>query len=720
VQGMQKDLRIWSAVVLLSLVYLVAQGQAQGIPYAVTNTNDGGEGSLRWAIERANDDPGANTVYFQIPTTDPGHADGAWTIRLTSPLPPLTDAATVISGTSQAFYYGDTNPGGPEVQLLWTGTSTAHGLILESSDNVVHGLAINGFVGAGVGISGTQATGNVVTANWFGLSPTSTQVISNGVAGVAIHHASHNTIGGTTPEDRNIFGWSEGAGVAIQGSDATYNQIIGNHIGVSGTVAIGSWAGVFVGGGAHHNTVGGSSSNTGNVIAGNTAGVVITGTGTSLNTVQGNTIGLDPSGTITVGNVTNGVRVSGGASDNIVWGNTIAGNGIQGVVIQDSGSVGNKVLGNTIGTNTAGAPGLGNGAYGVVVTSGAQETWIGADMPGLGNVVAGNGEGGVLITGTDTTSTTVWGNFIGVHGSAAQVIPNQGHGVRISGGAQHTWIGGSGPWTRNVIGGNLGYGVSITGTNTASNTVTASYIGITGTVTISNSEGGVYIGEGAHHNTVGGDGGDERNVISGNGGNGIHIANAHFNTVSGNIIGLDATGTLASGNHALDIYVNDCAQDNTIGPGNVIAYGGAGGVRLQDACTQRNAITRNAIYGHAGPGIELVDGANRDVFSPLLHNAGCLTLTVESWPGWTVEVFADAEDEGKVYLTSVVVPSDTVYATVALTSMPTMPNFCATGTDPSGNTSGFSDPLVTGCRHLMLPLVMKAYSGLIVVDHQVQ
>jgi hypothetical protein len=29
-----------------------------------------------------------------------------------------------------------------------------------------------------------------------------------------------------------------------------------------------------------------------------------------------------------------------------------------------------------------------------------------------------------------------------------------------------------------------------------------------------------------------------------------------------------------------------------------------------------------------------------------------------------------------------------------------------------GNTSAFSDPLMTGCWHLALPVVMKAYSGL--------
>ena len=825
--------KIWFAVVVLALLSLTTRGQALDPRYTVTNTGDSGNGSLRWAIQSANDDPGADTIDFQVPVTDPGYADGVWTIRLTSQLPLVTDAATVISGTSQAVYQGDTNPGGPEIQLLWTGTVTASGLILESSENVVHGLAVNGFVGAGVGISGTQATSNVVTGNWFGLSPVGTKVVSNDYAGVAVYHASHNTIGGTAPGERNIFGSGDGVGVSIQGSDAAHNRVVGNHIGISGTVAIGGWAGVDLRHGAHHNTIGGAAGGEGNVIAGNVVGVVITGTGANLNTVRGNIIGLDPSGVTPVGNANYGVRISGGASNNIVLGNTIAGNDGHGVVIWDSGSTGNKLLGNYIGTDAAGTPGLGNRAYGVVVDAGVQESWIGADMPGLGNVIAGNGEGGVLITGTGTISTTVWGNFVGVDSTAKQVIPNQGHGICVTGGAQRTWIGGSNPWTRNVIGANLGYGVRISGMDTASNTVTANFVGITGTMAIGNRDGGIYIGEGAHHNTVGGDGNGERNVISGNVGDGVHISNAHHNTVSGNIVGLDptgdvevgdqtgvvitegaqwnriggetagqrnlisgnqfgvmvegsgtdrntisgnyigldatgtqgrghgcgvyvghgaqynviggalpgernvvadalvgvqlaytgtmynvvqgnyigvdATGTAPLKNYMYDVNITDCAQNNTVGPDNVIAYGDLGGVRLQDGCTQGNTVTRNAIYGHTRPGIELIEGANRSVFSPLLHRASCRTLTVESWPGWIVEVFADADDEGRIYLTSALVPSDTAYATITLATTPPLPNFTATGTDPSGNTSAFSVPLLTGCRQLLLPLVMKAH-----------
>lgn len=68
----------------------------------VTNTNDDGDGSLRAAIECANSTPGANTIRFNIPGT------GRQIIYVSSttgqPLPPLTDAETVIDASTQTGF----------------------------------------------------------------------------------------------------------------------------------------------------------------------------------------------------------------------------------------------------------------------------------------------------------------------------------------------------------------------------------------------------------------------------------------------------------------------------------------------------------------------------------------------------------------------------------------------------------------------------------------
>src|SRR5262245_31626648 len=100
--------------------------------FAVTNTNDSGTGSLRWAIEQANSTPGPDTILFAI-REDGGNAfedvdshlrggDAApdvFVIRPRTALPQLLDKTgpTRIDGRSQALAVGDTNPFGPEVVL---------------------------------------------------------------------------------------------------------------------------------------------------------------------------------------------------------------------------------------------------------------------------------------------------------------------------------------------------------------------------------------------------------------------------------------------------------------------------------------------------------------------------------------------------------------------------------------------------------------------------
>jgi len=63
------------AVVLMCLIVpsLVTPQPASAATYTVTTTADSGAGSLRWAIEQANANPGADGIDFNIPNTDPGY-----------------------------------------------------------------------------------------------------------------------------------------------------------------------------------------------------------------------------------------------------------------------------------------------------------------------------------------------------------------------------------------------------------------------------------------------------------------------------------------------------------------------------------------------------------------------------------------------------------------------------------------------------------------------
>src|SRR5207248_10212004 len=123
----------------------------------VTNTNDSGPGSLRQAILNANASAGADTIVFNIPTSDPNFVDvdaalpggdaapDVWVIKPLSALPALSDASggTTIDGRTQTTFGGDTNPFGPEVVLDGSlAGAGVNGLTILASGNQVFGLNV--------------------------------------------------------------------------------------------------------------------------------------------------------------------------------------------------------------------------------------------------------------------------------------------------------------------------------------------------------------------------------------------------------------------------------------------------------------------------------------------------------------------------------------------------------------------------------------------------
>lgn len=131
------------------------------------------------------------------------------------------------------------------------------------------------------------------------------------------------------------------------------NVIEGNFIGtdVTGTSALGNSIGVDIFSGSNNNAVGGTAPAARNLISGNTShGVLVAGTG---NRVQGNSIGTDLAGVAALGNTGRGVHVIGG--NNTVGGtvdgagNTIAHNKGAGVFVEVA--MGNAILANAIFSN---------------------------------------------------------------------------------------------------------------------------------------------------------------------------------------------------------------------------------------------------------------------------------------------------------------------------------------------------------------------------------
>jgi titin len=202
---------------------------------------------------------------------------------------------------------------------------------------------------------------NTVIGNYIGTNASGTEAISNGGSGVGICcDASHNTIGGSTPEERNLISGNESPGIQIFGTNTRYNTVSGNYIGtdVNGTAALpNNNYGVQLGIGASSNVIGGSNatpdnacSGECNLISGNfSAGVTLEDPGTEYNTVSGNYIGTNVNGTAALPNNNNGVFIFEESSYNTIGGHTpgernlISGNDFTGVVIGNVGTEYNVV-----------------------------------------------------------------------------------------------------------------------------------------------------------------------------------------------------------------------------------------------------------------------------------------------------------------------------------------------------------------------------------------
>lgn len=109
-----------------------------------------------------------------------------------------------------------------------------------------------------------------------------------------------------------------------------------------------------------------------------------------------------------------------------------------------------------------------------------------------------------------------------------------------------------------------GSGIVVSGDT---NTITGNVIGLNNSGTTTQANGGDGIRISGSSNTVGGTTAASRNTISGNANYGIHLQGslATANTVLGNYIGLDSTGANDRGNTLGGIYLSNDAAGNLIG-----------------------------------------------------------------------------------------------------------------------------------------------------------
>ncbi len=442
----------FGVTVVVVLFLALAARPAEAANITVTNTGDSGAGSLRQAIESANDEvnfPGHDTISFNIP------GDGPHIIAPNSALPNIT-APVTIDGYSQPGSSVNTAKTGTNavLKIVLDGSGagpSANGLSINASNSTVKGLVINRFGASGISVLGdffcTTDHNNVIQGNFIGTNITGTAAgPGNSQSGVGIC-SKNNTIGGTTLAARNLISGNSGAGVGIAGGGDVLqgNRIQGNLLGTNadGTGAVANAIGVSVDSRAGGNTVGGTTTGARNVISGNSGDGILLG-GDTFNTapgdgIQGNFIGTNADGSAAVPNGGNGIRVTLPNKDNTIGGtglgagNVISANKNNGVAIE---STGNTVQGNLIGLKANGTGSLGNGqpslnsGSGVVVN--ASNNKIGGTAAGAGNSIANNVFMGVSLTDNTSEGNAILSNSIfsngrlgiDLAGSATAVTPN--------------------------------------------------------------------------------------------------------------------------------------------------------------------------------------------------------------------------------------------------------------------------------------------------------
>lgn len=414
-----------------------------------------------------------------------------------------------------------------------------------------------------------------ISGNYIGIDATGTTAVANGT-GVELK-GSNMLLGGDTVGERNIISGNTFDGVSFWGST---NKITGNYIGTNaaGTAAVGNGdegISVLVTGGA----IGGTLAGEFNLISGNgTAGINVTGTTTAL-VIAGNYIGTNAAGSGAIANTTFGVWLRG--TGNTLGGTTaasrnlISGNGNGGVILQGSN---NSIAGNYIGSNAAGTAAIANGGAGIraITASGGS---IGGNVAGAGNLISGNASNGISLD-ADTSALVISGNLIGTNAAGTAAVGNLGSGVAI-GGTNHT-LGGTTAAARNVISGNTSVGAVLQGSGSI---VRGNYIGsnASGGAAIANGSGGIRA-IGTTSGTIGGTSAGAGNLISGNASNGISLdANTGSLVITGNLIGTNAAGTAALPNQGSGVAIGGNGHiigGSTAAERNLISGNGSNGVVL--------------------------------------------------------------------------------------------------------------------------------------------
>lgn len=470
---------------------------------------------------------------------------------------------------------------------------------------------------------------------------------------------------------------------------------------------------VFIGDGASENVVGGMGIENANFIGGSfwiseftspdvpecgyagtppaswsgtDSGVILDGVDTSGNVVQSNYIGyrdvavilriVTPSGPVyymqprrdMASFAYHSVHIRNGASDNLIGsdddpalGNIIGHSFREGIMLDGSETVNNRIANNRIVSE----------ADGVAFQNGANHNTLGAGG-GNGNVIRAR-EYGVELNGASTTANQILGNTISRNGFS---------GVALRGGATGNTVGGVEADEANLLNYNCSDGVVIFDPGSDSNQILGNEIA-------NNGEIGVFMVNGASDNIIGGTVSGAGNDIHDNAVTGVEI---HNDGTTGNQI----LGNEIHANGTRGIFMVDGTSGNIVGgvdapERNRVYNNGRAGIEINGANTEENQIRINAIYDNVEKGILLAFGANQGIEPPVI--AKFIPFSGTAPPDSFVDIFSDEAEEGRNYIGSTMADTDGNYSVLLNLSAYRNTNLTTTATDAMGNTSEFSAPI---------------------------
>jgi hypothetical protein len=385
------------------------------------------------------------------------------------------------------------------------------------------------------------------------------------------------------------------------------------------------------------------------------------------------------------GGCSTGVSVSLSTSDdNVIGPDNVFFDNATGVFVTTNAN-GNTIKGSKFGTDATGATAHPGGGNATAISISGSNNIIGGASPPDRNIVSANTGTGITLGGT---ANIVRGNYVGTDAGGTTDLGNGFVGISVQSGSSHI-IGGTLAGEGNLVSGNANANIAVSGgANSTLMTIAGNIVGpdINGTGALSNGAQGIAFFSGSN-NTIG-----PGNVVSDNSFGVALSGSATFsNTIKGNMIGTDLTGTTGVPNSADGVNLQSSTHDNLVGGSvpaddNIVAFNTGDGVEVNGAAAVANSIRSNSIHDNSALEISLA-GGNNGLAAPSIAWATAGGVSGDTCANCMVDVFSDDSSDAQFFEGSTTADGTGKYT--LLTSL-AGPNVTATNTNGAGNTSALS------------------------------